>query len=280
MITFAGGEIDTDTLYHENMHQWWGDHVTEASYNLTFFKEGMATLAEFLFAARRAQAQAGGPGTEAGRRAFQHSLVRKFNAGYASKGRFWTAAPANPTPYGLFSGSATYSARASPTSPCARSWASRALPGRCGGSSATSAGRHYRGPARSGVPPLAADPEPGVRRRSSTSSSRSGSAPPTSPAVAPAGPITGPGLAGPVSPAAAPVSGSRSVPVIASARVITRRRARRRRARGLVTAPRGGGILEPTRPAAPRRLILRTRPGRLCPWTLVCPSCRWTRSRC
>ena len=28
MITFAGGRIDTDTLYHENMHQWWGDHVT------------------------------------------------------------------------------------------------------------------------------------------------------------------------------------------------------------------------------------------------------------
>src|SRR5262249_10624622 len=27
MITFDGGEIDTDTLYHENMHQWWGDHV-------------------------------------------------------------------------------------------------------------------------------------------------------------------------------------------------------------------------------------------------------------
>ena len=108
MITFAGGEIDTDTLYHENMHQWWGDHVTEASYNLTFFKEGMATLGEFLFAARTAQAQAGGPGTKAGRRAFQHSLVKQFNTTYASKDGFWTAAPSNPTPFGLFSGSATY----------------------------------------------------------------------------------------------------------------------------------------------------------------------------
>jgi aminopeptidase N len=108
MITFAGGEIDTDTLYHENMHQWWGDHVSEASYNLTFFKEGMATLGEFLFAARTAQAKAGGPGTKAGRRAFQRSLVRQFNTTYASKGRFWTAAPSNPTPFGLFSGSATY----------------------------------------------------------------------------------------------------------------------------------------------------------------------------
>ena len=108
MITFAGGEIDTDTLYHENMHQWWGDHVTEASYNLTFFKEGMATLGEFLSAARTAQAQAGGPGTRAGLRAFQRSLVRQFNTTDASKGGFWTAAPSNPTPFGLFSGSATY----------------------------------------------------------------------------------------------------------------------------------------------------------------------------
>jgi peptidase M1-like protein len=108
MITFAGGEIDTDTLYHENMHQWWGDHVSEASYNLTFFKEGMATLGEFLFAARTAQAKAGGPGTKAGRRAFQRSLVKQFDTTYASKGGFWTAAPSNPTPFGLFSGSATY----------------------------------------------------------------------------------------------------------------------------------------------------------------------------
>jgi hypothetical protein len=108
MITFAGGEIDLDTFNHENMHQWWGDHVTEASYNLTFFKEGMATLGEFLFAARNAQAKAGGPGSEAGRRAFQRSLVKQFNATYASKGGFWTVAPSDPTPYGLFSGSSTY----------------------------------------------------------------------------------------------------------------------------------------------------------------------------
>src|SRR5262249_56183915 len=78
MITFAGGEIDTDTLYHENMHQWWGDHVSEASYNLTFFKEGMATLGEFLFAARTAQAKARGPGTKDGRRAFHPRLLKQF----------------------------------------------------------------------------------------------------------------------------------------------------------------------------------------------------------
>ena len=108
MITFAGGQIDTDTLYHENMHQWWGDHVTEGGYQMTFYKEGMATLAEFLFAARKAQGKAGGPGTRAGRRAFQRSLVATFNQTYAARDGFWTVAPANPTPWGLFSGSSTY----------------------------------------------------------------------------------------------------------------------------------------------------------------------------
>ncbi len=108
MITFAGGTIDTDTLYHENMHQWWGDHVTESGYRMTFFKEGLATLGEFLFAARKAQGKAGGPGTAAGRRAFQASLASTFAAVYASKDGFWTVAPSNPTAWGLFSGSSTY----------------------------------------------------------------------------------------------------------------------------------------------------------------------------
>jgi Peptidase family M1 domain len=70
-ITFAGGEIDLDTLNHENMHQWWGDNVSEANYNLTFFKEGLATLGEYLFDARNAQTAAGGPGTPAGDAAFE-----------------------------------------------------------------------------------------------------------------------------------------------------------------------------------------------------------------
>jgi hypothetical protein len=58
MITFAGGKINLDTLYHENMHQWWGDHVTEAGYNMTFYKEGLATLAEYMFSARQAETAA------------------------------------------------------------------------------------------------------------------------------------------------------------------------------------------------------------------------------
>jgi len=59
MITFAGGAIDLGTLYHENMHQWWGDNVSESGYNMTFFKEGLATLGEYLKAARDAETQAG-----------------------------------------------------------------------------------------------------------------------------------------------------------------------------------------------------------------------------
>jgi hypothetical protein len=108
MITFSGGEIDTDTLYHENMHQWWGDNVTEGNYNLTFFKEGMATLGEFLFHARTAETKHGGPYSRAGQRAFERSLVSQFNSIYASKDGFWTLAPSNPTPYGLFDEDPTY----------------------------------------------------------------------------------------------------------------------------------------------------------------------------
>jgi Peptidase family M1 domain len=109
MITFSGGSINTDVLYHENMHQWWGDNVTEGGYNLTFYKEGMATLAEFLYHARLAEDANGGPYSHKGQAAFQASLVKTFNGIYAQGGPFWTAAPNNPEPFGLFSGSATYS---------------------------------------------------------------------------------------------------------------------------------------------------------------------------
>src|SRR5690349_12280012 len=71
MITFAGGTINTDVLYHENMHQWWGDNVTEGGYRMTYFKEGLATLAEFLYQARLAERKAGGPYTRKGQAAFQ-----------------------------------------------------------------------------------------------------------------------------------------------------------------------------------------------------------------
>ena len=108
MITFQGGRISLSTFHHENMHQWWGDHVSEASFNLTFFKEGMATLGQYLFSARNAQTAAGGPGTAAGDAAFEQSLVTQFNRNYANTGSLWTAAPSDPTPASLFSGSTTY----------------------------------------------------------------------------------------------------------------------------------------------------------------------------
>jgi aminopeptidase N len=108
MITFAGGFINTDVLYHENMHQWWGDNVTEGGYTMTFYKEGMATVAEELYAARLAENKAGGPYSPKGQAAFQASLVKEFNHIYAANGSFWTVAPSNPEPSGLFSGSSTY----------------------------------------------------------------------------------------------------------------------------------------------------------------------------
>jgi peptidase M1-like protein len=108
MITFAGSRASLGTLYHENMHQWWGDNVSEGGYEMTFFKEGMAQLAQYMQAARNAENAAGGPGTAAGQAAFQASLVAQFNTNYARAGSFWSAAPSNPTPFGLFSSSATY----------------------------------------------------------------------------------------------------------------------------------------------------------------------------
>jgi hypothetical protein len=108
MITFAGGRASLSTLYHENMHQWWGDNVSEGGYAMTFFKEGMAQLSQYMQAARDAETTAGGPGATAGQAAFQASLIAQFNANYARTGSFWSAAPSNPTPAGLFSRSATY----------------------------------------------------------------------------------------------------------------------------------------------------------------------------
>ena len=102
-ITFANEAIDLDTLHHENMHQWWGDNVSEANYNLTFFKEGLATLGEFFFSAANAQAAAGGSTA-----AFEQSLVDTFDQIYAGSDSLWTGAPSDPSPSTLFSGARTY----------------------------------------------------------------------------------------------------------------------------------------------------------------------------
>jgi hypothetical protein len=49
-ITFAGGSIGPTlgTFNHENMHQWFGDNVSEDQFRDTFWKEGWATIGEYL----------------------------------------------------------------------------------------------------------------------------------------------------------------------------------------------------------------------------------------
>ena len=85
-ITFGNGATSTPwvgTFHHEYMHQWFGDNVSEAAFNLTFWKEGWATVGEYLNTARTAANTAGGLGTPAGDAAFDISLNNRFNTNYA-----------------------------------------------------------------------------------------------------------------------------------------------------------------------------------------------------
>jgi hypothetical protein len=108
-ITFAGGQIggstgtSLGTFNHENMHQWFGDNVSEAAFNLTFWKEGFATLGEYLNTAR------GTPPGISGGPAFESSLISRFNTNYGTtSSSFWTSAPSKPTVNNLFSTASTY----------------------------------------------------------------------------------------------------------------------------------------------------------------------------
>ncbi len=108
-ITFAGGTIggatgtSLGTFNHENMHQWFGDNVSEGAFTLTFWKEGFATLGEYLATARIA---AGGGSSGP---AFESSLIARFNTNYGTtSSTFWTSAPSNPTVNNLFTTSFTY----------------------------------------------------------------------------------------------------------------------------------------------------------------------------
>jgi hypothetical protein len=108
-ITFAGGSISTGVFHHENMHQWWGDNVSESSYNRTFFKEGYADMSEGLNSAWTAAKNAGGLGTPAGDAAFEASLANRFNGTYNStSSSLWSVAPSNPQANQLFGGNNTY----------------------------------------------------------------------------------------------------------------------------------------------------------------------------
>ena len=91
------------------MHQWFGDNVSEAAFNLTFWKEGWATVGEYLNTARTAATTAGGLGTPAGDAAFDLSLNNRFNTNYGTTSNTaWTSAPSNPTVGNLFSTFSTY----------------------------------------------------------------------------------------------------------------------------------------------------------------------------
>jgi hypothetical protein len=98
MIVFPGdglGLVYVGGLYHELFHQWWGDNVSDGNFDMTFFKEGMATLAVQLDSANEAAQKAGGPDTAKGRAAFEHYLVQQFDSMYALGSGFWQLAPSN-----------------------------------------------------------------------------------------------------------------------------------------------------------------------------------------
>lgn len=112
-ITFPNGRAgqtptSNGTLAHENMHQWWGDNVSEDKYERTFFKEGYADLGEGYNAAWAAGKLAGAVGSDAYNAAFETSLITRFNGTYNStSANNWNVAPSNPTNANLF-GSQTY----------------------------------------------------------------------------------------------------------------------------------------------------------------------------
>jgi hypothetical protein len=111
-ITFGNGATSTPslgTINHEQYHQWFGDNVSEASFNMTFWKEGFAQIREYFNTARTAANAAGGLGTPAGDAAFETSLINRFNTNYnTTSSTFWTGAPSNPTVGNLFTTANTY----------------------------------------------------------------------------------------------------------------------------------------------------------------------------
>jgi putative Ig domain-containing protein len=112
-ITFGNGANTTPSasvFHHEQMHQWFGDNVSEAGFRLTFWKEGWAQAAQYLLNARNASnAAPGGAGSAAGKAAFDNTLITQFNSNYnTGSSTFWTSAPSNPTVGNLFTSNFTY----------------------------------------------------------------------------------------------------------------------------------------------------------------------------
>jgi len=119
MITFQGSSIGLSTLVHENMHQWWGDNVSEAAFRYTALKEGFASLGEYYWSARTAANTAstnwlnGHPGDTAGAKvaydaAWESSLNTQFNSTQGWRATSWGTAPFNPTAASLFTSANAY----------------------------------------------------------------------------------------------------------------------------------------------------------------------------
>ena len=112
-ITFGNGASSTPsigTINHEQMHQWFGDNVAEASFNLTFWKEGFATDLR-VHEHRPHRRQRGRGSRDAGRRRGLRGEpdVSRFNTNYGTTSTtFWTSAPSNPTVGNLFTTAFTY----------------------------------------------------------------------------------------------------------------------------------------------------------------------------
>ena len=110
-ITFQGGSVAADILAHENMHQWWGDNVSESTFRETFEKEGMADMAEDLYAADQTATMLPVPSYDA---AFEAQMTLLEQQAYTTAtdanpltANVWRVAPSDETPAQLF-GASTY----------------------------------------------------------------------------------------------------------------------------------------------------------------------------
>ncbi len=163
-ITFGNGATSTPslgTINHENFHQWFGDNVAEGAFNLTFWKEGFATIGEYLNTARTA---AGGGSAAAP--AFETSLINRFNTNYGTtSGTFWTSAPSNPTVGNLFTTATRTCVPAPRTWRCGRrSDVTRMISAMKRHPEHLRRREHHRGAARGRLPQVAAGAERVVQR--------------------------------------------------------------------------------------------------------------------
>ena len=167
-----GGDADQDhvrrrarsaarrTFNHENMHQWWGDNVSEGDFNLTFFKEGMADARGVpLHGAQRGRRR-GRPGRRPGSR-FDTSMNNGFNGNYATASSSWTSAPSNPTVGSLSRPRTRTPGRARRTSRCGAKSSARAAGKRDEADPERVRRRqHHRAAARGRVPAVASGLDP------------------------------------------------------------------------------------------------------------------------